>query len=321
LSRRLIPYGLAALSLALLAWLVRGHLGELGGLADVSPIALLAILVLFFLGRALGGVLIRIGMSAMGFTVPMRTCLMLTAVTSYSNLILPRSGTAPSALYMRMRHGVPVAGYLSFVVASLLVSTALVGAMGLWLVYVRDPVAGTLARPGTLLLFALLTLSAGVGIIAPARVFGILPERIRGPLTRAHEAWLRLAENKGVLARLVVVQIVTIAVRALKTWVALEAAGADASFADAMLVSLAADIGMLISITPAALGFREGGVLFGAALVGIAPGTALLAAVIDRLVCTAGTIAAGQGVVWWGIGDLGRLREPGPPDGADPVDR
>jgi len=77
---------------------------------------------------------------------------------------------------------------------------------------------------------------------------------------------------------------------------------------------------MLISITPAALGFREGGVLFGAALVGIAPGTALLAAVIDRLVCTAGIIAAGQGVLWWGIGDMGWLLEAEAPAAADGVD-
>lgn len=283
---------------------------------------MLAILSLFFLGRALGGVLIRIGLSAMGYTVSLRTCLMLTVVTSYSNLILPRSGTAPSALYLRMRHGVPVAGYLSFVVAALLVSTALVGAAGLWLSFIREPVAGGLARPGTLLLFASITLAAGLGIVAPARVFGFLPERWRGPLARAHDAWLRLAENQVVLARLVVVQVVAIGVRALKTWVALAAAGADASLADAMLVSLAADVGMLISITPAALGFREGGVLFGAALVGIAPGTALLAAVIDRLVCTVGIIAVGQGVLWWGIGDIGRLREVEVPAAAvDPVDR
>ena len=55
----------------------------------------------------------------------------LSLLASYTNLALPRGGLAPGAAYLRVRHGVPVASYLSFAVASLLITAVLVGCAGL----------------------------------------------------------------------------------------------------------------------------------------------------------------------------------------------
>jgi uncharacterized membrane protein YbhN (UPF0104 family) len=69
----------------------------------------------------------------------------------------------------------------------------------------------------------------------------------------------------------------------------------------ALFVSLCADLGSLVSLTPAAVGFREGAMVFGASLIGLSTVPAVLAAIIDRVVCTAGLLVIGQLVVWKGL--------------------
>lgn len=301
MRRRAFAYGLAAVSLALLAWIVRAHLGELERLSEVSPLGVVGIAALFLLGRGLGGVLTRIGLTALGYEVRLSICVMLTLLASYTNLALPRTGIAPGAVYLHVRHGVPYASYLSFAVASLLIATSLVGTAGLALSSWLDASSSADASPETTLLFAAIAALAGAGVVAPARLFALLPARLRTALAAAHDAWLRLARRPAVLAKIVSVQIVTIFVRGLKVKLAFATAGVDVPLAQALMASICADVGMLISITPAALGFREGGLLFGAALIGVAPGAALLAAVVDRLATTAVTLVAGQLVLWRGL--------------------
>jgi uncharacterized membrane protein YbhN (UPF0104 family) len=301
LRRRWLSYTLALASIALLAWIVRGHLGELGRLGDVSPWAVVMIAILFGAGRGLGGWLAHIGLAGLGHPVRWTTCTMLTVLASYTNLVVPRAGLAPGAVYLRWRHGVPVSRYLSFAVVSLLVTAALVGAAGVVFQLVVGAASPEGPRPVLIALFAAASLVAWVGMVAPARVFERFPSRWRKPLAEAHTAWMDLARSPGTFTRIVLVQAVTIVLRGLRTWVALEAAGAEVSFSQAMLVSVFADLGMLISVTPSALGFREGGVLLGASLAGVGPGEALLAAVIDRLASTAVTVVAGQLVLWRGL--------------------
>ncbi len=306
MRRRLLSYGLAVVSLAVLAWIARSHLGELGRLSEVPAAGVAGLAALFLVGRGLGGLLIRIGLSALGHRVALRTCVMLTIVQSYTNLAVPRTGLAPGAVYLRMRHGVPYASYISFAVASLLIATSLVGATGSVLWWgLRDAIVPAL-RPELGAAFAAISLLAASGVLAPARLYALLPVRLRETLSAAHDAWLRLARQPLVLLRIVLVQLVTIFLRAVKVKVAFAAAGAELPFGLAMLVSVCADVATLISITPAALGFREGGLLFGAALVGIEPGTALLAAVVERITTTATTLVAGQLVLWRGLHDYWR---------------
>ena len=86
--------------------------------------------------------------------------------------------------------------------------------------------------------------------------------------------------------------------------VALEIAGVEIPFSRVMIVSICTDLSMLVSLTPAALGFREAGVLFGAAMIGIEPGAAMLAAIVDRLATTPTVIIAGQLVLWRGVREV-----------------
>ncbi|MAJ60815.1 MAG: hypothetical protein CBC48_12925 [bacterium TMED88] len=301
--RILYAYLLAGVSLSLLAWLVRGHWGELRQLSNLPPGAFLGIVSLYLIGRALSAEAMRVGLSSLGFSIDRSICFMLTLLQSYTNLIIPRSGLAPPAVYLRVQHAVPYASYLAFAVLMILLATGLMGALGFWAGWFVNGL-NPIPRVEMLWAFGGIAGAAVLSVAAPVRLFGVLPEWPRRHLLAAHKAWSSLAGRPFVLIRLVGLQAAGIFSRAVRMKVALEIAGVHIPFPQVMVVSICTDLSMLVSLTPAALGFREAGVLFGAALIGIEPGAAMLAAVVDRLATTPTVILAGQFVLWRGVREV-----------------
>jgi uncharacterized membrane protein YbhN (UPF0104 family) len=299
--RRIASAGLAVGMLALLAWQVRDHLGELRRLKDVSNIAVAGIVLFFLIARALGGETIRVALSRVGFEITRRISFLLAIVISYTNLFVPRSGLAAPAVYLHLRHDVSYGAYGSAVLAVTLLGSSAVAFCALLLYPLLAGPPRPPLRPDVVLLFAGVLAASTIGLAAPGRVFGLLPERVRTVLYRAHEGWLRIAGSPRTLAHILVLQLGTIALRGLRLQIAFQAVGVPISAADALMVSLCADLGALISLTPAALGFREGALVLGAALVGIDPGAALLPAVVDRLACTLAVVVLGQLFVFRGL--------------------
>lgn len=298
--RILYAYALAGFSLALLAWLVRGHWGELRQLSSLPPGAFLGIVALYLVGRALSAEAMRLGLSSLGFPIARSICFMLTLLQSYTNLIIPRSGLAPPAVYLRAQYSVPYASYLAFAVLMILLATGLMGALGFWAGWWVTGL-NQVPRAEMLWAFAGIVGVAVFAVAAPVRLFGVLPAWPRRHLLAAHTAWSSLAGRPWVLIRLVGLQAAGILSRAVRMKVALEIAGVEIPFSQVMVVSICTDLSMLVSLTPAALGFREAGLLFGAAIIGIEPGAAMLAAVVDRLATTPTVIVAGQFVLWRGV--------------------
>ena len=298
--RILYAYALAGFSLALLAWLVRGHWGELRQLSSLPPGAFLGIVALYLVGRALSAEAMRLGLSSLGFPIARSICFMLTLLQSYTNLIIPRSGLAPPAVYLRAQYSVPYASYFAFAVLMILLATGLMGALGFWAGWWVTGL-NQVPRAEMLWAFAGIVGVAVFAVAAPVRLFGVLPAWPRRHLLAAHTAWSSLAGRPWVLIRLVGLQAAGILSRAVRMKVALEIAGVEIPFSQVMVVSICTDLSMLVSLTPAALGFREAGVLFGAAIIGIEPGAAMLAAVVDRLATTPTVIVAGQFVLWRGV--------------------
>lgn len=299
--RILVAYALAFLSLALLVWLVRAHLGNLTEIAHMPPGPFLLLVGLYLLGRSFSAESMRLGLSTLGFPLSRAICLMLTLLQSYTNLVVPRSGLAPPAVYLRLQHEVPYASYLAFAVLMILLATGIMGLFGLaaWVGagFVEAPPLGREIALG----FSLIGVTACLAIVAPKKLFGVLPAWPRRHLLAAHDAWERLSSRPILLVQLVALQAGSILLRGVRMKVALDLAGVQLPFSKVMIVSICTDLSMLISLTPAALGFREGGVVFGAALVGVEPGAALVAAVVDRLATTPTIIAAGQLVLWKGL--------------------
>jgi uncharacterized membrane protein YbhN (UPF0104 family) len=308
-QRRVLSAALALLALGALAWILRAHLGEWHRLREVPPLLVVGIVLLMPIARAVGAEANRVALAHIGHPIGRGVCFMLAMVTSYTNLFVPRSGLAAPAVYLRMRHHVPYAGYISVAFSITLLGACSVAtcAVVLYAILVGSGVVPL--QTEAMFFFGAVGVSSAFGLAAPGRVFGLFPERARTLLSSAHDAWLRVAESPSALIHILVLQLISIALRALKIQLAFHAVGAPISFVESLLVSLCADLGSLVSLTPAALGFREGALMFGAALLGLEASDAVLAAVVDRLASTLAVVGLGQIFVWRGLRGLGEVEE------------
>lgn len=315
--RRALSLLLATGMLAALAWLAREHLSELHRLREIPPRRVGEIAVLYLAARAFGGEAYRVALARMGHPIGARLAFVLAIVTSYTNLFVPRTGLAAPAVYLRVRHRVPYAGYASVVVLNTLMGTCAIAFFATVVHLSLASLGSVPSRREVSLLFAAILVAAALGIAAPGPLFRFFPSRVRSLVAEAHGAWRRVAASPATLARLAGLQMGALALRALRLQLAFAAVGVELDALSVLLVSLCADLGSVVSLTPSALGFREGGLAFGAALAGVPAAAAVLAAVVDRLICSVTIVLLGQVFVWWGLRGLGG--EPGLADEERPA--
>ena len=304
MKRHVVSASIALLSLALLAYLGREYTGELHRLADVSPVTCLALLILYFLARGSGGEVVRLGLGRLGHRIQHREAFMLAIVTSYTNLFVPRSGLGPPALYLKIRRHVALSHYAAVALASTFLNIMAVGVLGLILQVQLHFAGGVGFNFQVGLLFAGTFVAAICGLLAPSPALSLMPLRIRERLEGPRAAWRELSRDRTSVAWMLALQLASIFLRGLRLQVAFRAAGAEVDFVNVLIASLLADVAALVSLTPAALGFREAAIVYGSTLMGVPPPTALLAAALDRIVTSLGIAVLGQLFVWLGLRDL-----------------
>lgn len=121
-------------------------------------------------------------------------------------------------------------------------------------------------------------------------------------LGRLSYACRRLGRDRALLARALALHAVVLLLRAWRVQLSFHAVGRPVGFWPAFVASAAADVMFLVSITPGALGFREGALVYLAPMLGTTRDLALAAGVLDRLVLTACNLALGQIGIWRYIG-------------------
>jgi uncharacterized protein (TIRG00374 family) len=121
---------------------------------------------------------------------------------------------------------------------------------------------------------------------------------VRTFLARLVDAWHKLGEFNPLLLRVVATHAVMLLVRAWRIQLCFAAIGRPVHYLGALAASLLADLALLIAITPSALGFREGAMVYSARVMGTTGDVALAAAILDRIISTACNIVVGQVGVW-----------------------
>jgi hypothetical protein len=287
-----------------LAAYIRSHLADfrLVLARPVPPKAPLLLAASVLLTYCVNSGVTRITLLAHRVRVPRLENLALTLATSAANTFLPFKGAAAlRAYYLRSRHGLPVADFLS---QSLLVGIAALAAASL------AGLAGLLAlrglEPGPALVLE--AYFAGTFVLATLLVFaGRLPFRPPGRLGRLWLSWARYRETAGLLARVALWDAAFFSLWCLSNRLALSAFGVDLGPAEALFYAGGQIHTLLINLTPAGLGVMEAWSVFAGQILGITPAEALLAQGLFRLETFAVLGASGL----WGWIYLARLGRPG----------
>lgn len=274
--------------LAILLYLGRHYLRDLRQIAHVSALWWAALAGLYLVMRAFQGEVFRAAVGEMDIRLGVYESFMLAMVVSLTNLVLPRAGMGAPALYLKTRHGLGLAQFASLLLPTTVLQLTCIGLVGLLCqgyLYWRGiaawnwPLAGCLAG----LLLASLAMLA-----CPARVNFAPTNRLTAFLRRFLESWELLRRNRRLMWYILLMNSGLLLVQGVRLWACYRALGyTHVSPAAAVVASFMGQVGMLVSVVPGGLGFREGAIMASASALGVDASISATAAVLDRAVMTA----------------------------------
>lgn len=297
--RWLLRVVLAAVVLTIFVYVGRRYKDDLHKVLEAKPLAVGLMVLVFIPTRIFTAEVMRTGLRALGHRVGAFESFMLTMVNAYANLLVPRAGLGLPAMYMKIKHRVPVADFSSVqLVPMSVLQVTTIGLVGLVVVALLTMSQRHPWNLPLLALFAALSIASFVAMMLPVGVPERFQNRVAVFLRRMSTAWQRLGRSRGTVGASMLLHAVVLVLRALRLYLAFWAVGQQVNFLGVFVGSLLADIAFFVSITPSALGFREGGILIAAPLIGVTPDLCLAAALLDRIVTSLVVIVFGQIGMW-----------------------
>ena len=302
----------AAVVLAVLVVAGRRFYGELDRLKSAPLWIILAMSALYVAARLPPADLLRAALASLGHRVGRVETFFVLMVQYYVNMLIPRAGIGAPAAYMKLRHGVPISDLGAAQVVTLTLTqfvclgtaaTACLAGLAATGTVRWDPIlAAVFVGVAVFNAAPLLLPLPGSAARPAARVGGGATAALTRFLGRLAYACRRLGRDHALLARAFVGHAIVLLLRTARVQLSFRAVGVPVGFWQAFVASAAADVMFLVSITPGALGFREGGMMYAARVLGTTGDVALAAALLDRLVLTGCNLVLGQVGMWRYIG-------------------
>jgi uncharacterized protein (TIRG00374 family) len=309
-GRLLVRIVIALIILVAMGYAGRRYFGELDRLKSANPWLIAAMAGLYVLGRLPPAAILRRALRALGHHIGRAEAFFVLMVQYYVNMLIPRAGIGALAGYFKLRRGVPVAdlGAAQLVLLTL----AQFACLGVAALVAQGVLATSHVAPMDPVLAAVF---AGVALVSLIPLFVHLPESIVGQsedllgrfvgkfFGRLATASRMLGRDRSLLLRTFAAHLIVLFVRAARVQLSFFAVGQRVGYGAAFIASAAADVMFLVSVTPGALGFREGGIVYASVRVtGMNPDIALAAAVLDRIVVTGCNLVIGQVGMWRYLG-------------------
>ncbi len=227
--------------------------------------------------------------------MPLLESTALTAANTMANYYLPaRGGMVVRAAYMKRVYAFPLARYGALTVSvtglTILVA-ALIGVVG---IAVNAAIDGELDQRA-LVAFGGIAVAVVVGVGSAMLLTGFAKGDGRFAETvRSFRAGIAMwIDDRGGLAVFLFWTVALFAAQGLRLWLAFRAVGVSVSFSGMMIIQGMAAMAFVLALTPGNVGIKEGAVVFSSSLLGIDPGIALLASLIDRAAALVVTFGVG----------------------------
>lgn len=279
-------------------WLLRDRVSDLGALSDVPVSVLAQMVVLVVISRFMTGVGFHAALQTLGHKTSLLHMFWLNILGSYSALVVPRSGHGARAAYLKLRHGIPLAESSAILLPLFVVQAVVAGVTGLAAIGIWAVVAGgAIDKPIAWSLAAVAAFGFGAMFVRFAST-----SQPRGRVGRffreLNESWKTLQGHFFLIAGLTILHVAILAVDSARLHLAFGAVGAEVSYVQALAVGAIAQVSIIVSLTPAGLGLREGVISYSGKWLGVGVGPALSASILDRLV-TVSTILVLTPVAYW----------------------
>jgi uncharacterized membrane protein YbhN (UPF0104 family) len=213
---------------------------------------------------------------------------------------------------MKLKHGVPIADFSGVqLVPMTVMQVTTIGIAGVISLGILRYGYGIPWHLPLLALFVGLGVASAAVVLLPVGVPARFQNRPAQFLRRLAEVYQRLGRSGHTIAWAMLLHTAIFFLRTARIYAAFWALGVEPNFWGVFVGSLIADAAFFISITPSALGFREGGVMLAAPLMGVSTDLALAATILDRIVYSLVIIVIGQLGMWRLVGPVFRDQRAG----------
>ena len=263
------------------------HTEDFKQILSLNPILLGVVAACFVLALFINGLAIKILIKPFDKHLSTRDSFYVSVISSIGNYFGPMmGGTGLRALYLKKKVDLNYSDFASTLYGTYVITflvSAVFGLISLALLYESF---GKTTYLWLSAFFVAITVCL-VWIIISARrakqrkLMSRIPV-IGGTLTKINTSWSKIVLHKSMITTLVRLTVINLAILMAINYTEFLLIDVNISFGSLMLYSILGSFSILISLTPGALGIREGLFLVNGELLGLTSAQILLVAVIDR---------------------------------------
>lgn len=276
-----------AVALVLLALMV-GYLVTQGdfftALRSIPAWMVWTLIAVSIVGLVIQSFQFRTAIGIHGTVLPLPAATALTVANTMANYYLPaRGGIVVRAAYMKRVYRFPLTQYAAVTVSVTgltMLTATVIGFFGLLIVGLTEGDVDDRALAS----FVGVGVAAALGVvlaIAVTRMFksGSRLAQIAKEFRSGMSLW---ASSRGRLAVFLLWTVLLFASQAFRLWLSFHAVGVTVGLGSMLVIQALASVAFILALTPGNIGVKEGVIVFAAGFLGVDPGLALLASLVDR---------------------------------------
>ncbi|MCB1054778.1 MAG: flippase-like domain-containing protein [Acidobacteria bacterium] len=283
------------LLIGVVRWVPDFETEDLAGV--LTPLSVASWVSITFLARLLLAEILVRPVRALGGTLGRGEAFWLGWVRSFCNQLVPLTGMAVFAGFMRRRAGMAWGRVAALASPQFLLAITASGLFGVLAVASARDSLGNQALP-LLGIFTGAAVGAMLLILRGAHGLRFAPAFLRRRLDSAHQALVLLAEDHSLLAGVLGLHFSTVCLRAARLWLLFASAHNSTPLPQVLLMVAISEIGFLVQLTPGGMGLREGALVGTAAFLGLDTTAVAGIALADRLLILALTATLAAPSFW-----------------------
>lgn len=260
---------------------VRTNFKQITSLIEISTASLACFAILFVMLVCINGINNFLFYRKLGAAISLNEGIGLAFINRFANELPLFGGLLAKGVYLKKKHNISFASYLPATMAMYLCYVSISGFMGVCtLVYFF--LTQKILPPISLSIYYMCMVLTYLVLWIPIKI----PERLtklKEISKNLEDGWVILAENSDVAVRILILQCVGILFYATRLYIVFRFFSQDMGLAHCLLFSTATIITRMVSITPGAIGIREGIIAGISALYGFDMGISAIVIGADRV--------------------------------------
>jgi len=276
--------GISLVILGIFAFTISSNRETFYLLKDFTPGSILPLVIVYSLFLAMNGLFLRVILEAFKVHLDSLTAVAISNLSTIGNTFLPaRGGAAWRATYLRSRFSLSFGDFLATLTAGYFITFnvnagfALIALLIWW-------IQGGIFPLNLFFLFFTIWMGTGLSMFFP-HFWLQKKQQLPSKISQGLKGWLILTQNKPILGKLFLISVANVLISATLLWQEYQALHlTHISLIDTTILSSTASLGLFFSLTPAALGIREGLLMITAQLIDVNATETLVVGLLDRAI-------------------------------------